>query len=61
MKRTRPANESDAISPLQVVIERTINDFIHIEVSGSVVLLVAAIVALVLANSPWAEQYLHFW
>ncbi len=61
MKRKGPANESSAISPVQAVIERTITDFIHVEVSGSVVLLIAAIVTLVLANSPWSEQYLQFW
>jgi NhaA family Na+:H+ antiporter len=31
--------------------------FVHSEVSGSIVLLVCTIVALVWANSPWAEQY----
>ena len=30
MKAKRPANESNAISPVQIVIERTINDSIHI-------------------------------
>jgi NhaA family Na+:H+ antiporter len=31
--------------------------FVHSEVAGSVVLLVATLIALVWANSPWAEQY----
>ena len=61
MKGKNPTSQGNAVSPVQVLIERTINDFIHIEVSGSVILLIAAIVALVLANSPWAEQYLQFW
>ena len=61
MKRANSDGQGGAISPVQVVIERTINDFIHVEVSGSVVLLIAAIVALALANSPWSEQYLGFW
>ncbi len=33
--------------------------FIHSEVSGSIVLLACTIVALVWANSPWAESYQH--
>jgi len=33
--------------------------FIHSEVSGSIVLLACTVVALVWANSPWAESYQH--
>ena len=43
MKRRSPNGQGGGVSPVQVVIERTINDFIHVEVSGSVVLLIAAI------------------
>lgn len=35
--------------------------FLDLEVSGGVVLLIAAAVALVAANSPWAEEYARFW
>jgi NhaA family Na+:H+ antiporter len=35
--------------------------FLHIEAAGGVVLLVATIVALGLANSPWSEWYLAIW
>jgi NhaA family Na+:H+ antiporter len=35
--------------------------FLHIESAGGVVLLVAAIVALGLANSPWSEWFLGLW
>ena len=35
--------------------------FLHVEAAGGVVLLVATIVALGLANSPWSEWYLAIW
>jgi NhaA family Na+:H+ antiporter len=35
--------------------------FLHIEAASGILLLVATAVALACANSPWAEQYLHFW
>ena len=33
----------------------------HVEASGGVVLLLAAIAALVWANSPWSDSYYNFW
>jgi NhaA family Na+:H+ antiporter len=36
-------------------------EFLHLEVSGSIVLLVATIAALVLANSVWHEAFTEFW
>jgi NhaA family Na+:H+ antiporter len=49
----------------QSLITRTlvlpIQEFIHIQGISSVVLLGAAIVALVWANSPWADSYHHIW
>jgi NhaA family Na+:H+ antiporter len=35
--------------------------FLEIEAAGGVLLLVAAIVAVVWANSPWASSYVHLW
>jgi NhaA family Na+:H+ antiporter len=35
--------------------------FLHIEAAGGVVLVICAATALVLANSPWAAEYLAFW
>lgn len=35
--------------------------FLHVESAGGVVLLIAAVVALVLANSPGSEAFLGFW
>ncbi|MGZ4592083.1 MAG: Na+/H+ antiporter NhaA, partial [Actinomycetes bacterium] len=38
-----------------------IRDFLHDEAAGGVVLLLAAAVAVVWANSPWADSYAHLW
>lgn len=35
--------------------------FFSIEASGGILLLIATVVALVWANSPWKENYHHFW
>jgi NhaA family Na+:H+ antiporter len=49
----------DSLMTRAVVIP--IQQFIHIQGISSVVLLGAAIVALVWANSPWHESYHHLW
>ena len=38
-----------------------VQEFIHIQGISSVVLLAAAIVALIWANSPWHDSYHHVW
>src|SRR5215472_8737108 len=38
-----------------------IQEFIHIQGISSIVLLAAAVVALIWANSPWSESYHHVW
>ena len=40
---------------------RPVTRFLHTEVAGGAVLVVAAVIALVWANSPWAGAYHHFW
>ncbi len=57
---TSPAYEAIMLR-FQERIQRTINEFIQMEVSGSVVLLIATVAAMILANSPWADQYAQFW
>ena len=61
MKRATLDDHNAAVSTVQLRIQHTINEFIHLEVSGSLVLLVATIAALILANSPWAEAYFRLW
>jgi Na+:H+ antiporter, NhaA family len=40
---------------------RPLERFLRIEAASGILLLVAAAVALVWANSPWAESYVHLW
>ena len=47
----------DPIDRLMRPFER----FMKVQASGGIVLLGAAIVAMILANSPWRDAYHHFW
>jgi len=38
-----------------------LEEFIHSEVSGGIVMLLAALVALIWANSPWSQSYTDLW
>ncbi len=40
---------------------RPLERFLRIEAASGILLLIAAAVALLWANSPWAESYAHFW
>src|SRR6187402_653131 len=40
---------------------RPLRDFLHTEAAGGVALVVAAVVALVWANSPWKQSYVDLW
>lgn len=46
-------------SPIEKAI-KPIQRFIQQEKSGGIVLGISVVLALILANSPWAEQYFHF-
>ncbi len=46
--------------PIHRVV-RPVQRFLHIQAASGVVLLLAAIVALIFANSPYAKEYLDFW
>ncbi len=50
---------SDGTVPTRFV--RPLLRFTHVEAAGGVVLLVAAAIAMIWANSPWAESYTTFW
>src|ERR687893_2103792 len=47
--------------PLARLVARPVREFLRVESAGSVLLLIAAAVALVWANSPWAASYDDFW
>jgi NhaA family Na+:H+ antiporter len=51
--------ESDRALPR--VLLRPLSRFLHTEVAGGTVLVVAAVVALAWANSPWASGYASLW
>ena len=42
-------------------VARPILSFVHREVAGSVLLLLATAIALIWANSPWSDSYFDFW
>lgn len=42
-------------------VARPVNRFLHIEASGGVLLVTAAVAALLWANSPWSESYRDLW
>lgn len=49
------------VTPAEKWITMPINRFTSKSTSGGVVLFLAAVVAIFMANSPWAEQYMGFW
>jgi NhaA family Na+:H+ antiporter len=55
----RPWSASEGLIPRVVV--RPLQQFLHTEASGGVLLLVAAVVAMVWANSPWSDGYAALW
>ncbi|WIG92812.1 Na+/H+ antiporter NhaA [Myxococcus sp. SDU36] len=46
---------------LSRLASRPLERFLHIEAASGILLLVAAAIALLWANSPWAASYAHFW
>lgn len=57
----RPSNASPSRSPLSQSIIRPLRDFLATEAAGGVAVVVAAIAALVWANSPWSGSYRSLW
>jgi len=59
-----PSSPPEAWEPLlrfARLARRPLERFLRIEAASGILLLVAAAVALALANSPWAESYAHLW
>jgi Na+:H+ antiporter, NhaA family len=57
------APKIEKITPIRQVkdIYLAIREFIHLEVSGGIILLAAAVVAIIWANSPWSGGYFALW
>lgn len=47
--------------PLARLVARPVREFMRVEAAGSLLLLLAAVVALIWANSPWSESYDALW
>lgn len=46
--------------PIELIL-KPINQFLHQEASGGILLIICTVIALFWANSPWSESYHHFW
>ncbi len=63
-KVSKTMNQTPVLPKAQVLTERafsTVSRFLHIEAVSGMVLLLAAAVALIWANSPWADSYHALW
>jgi NhaA family Na+:H+ antiporter len=56
-----PPEASEPLLRVARLVRRPLERFLHIEAASGIVLLAAAAVALVWANSPWAERYFALW
>lgn len=50
-----------ARDPIDTWIKNPVNHFISNATAGGAVLFVSALLALIISNSPWSDQYLAFW
>lgn len=58
----RPKRPNDApVRPLAERLSEPLTRFLHVEAAGGLALLACTVLALVLANSPWAEPFDKFW
>jgi len=55
------ADELKPLIRLGKRVQEEIGEFTHLEVSGSLALLAATVIAMILANSPLADEYFAFW
>ena len=46
--------------PIEVLL-KPINEFLHQEASGGILLIICTVIALAWANSPWSQSYNHLW
>jgi Na+:H+ antiporter, NhaA family len=46
--------------PIEVLLN-PINEFLHKEASGGILLIICTVIAFVWANSPWSDSYHHLW
>ena len=58
---TAPPEASSRLIRAKRTLRAPVDAFLHQETAGGVILLVAAVIALAWANSPWASSYQHLW
>lgn len=58
---TAPPEASAALTRAKRSLRAPVDAFLHQQTAGGIILLAAAVVALVWANSPWASSYSHLW
>jgi len=46
--------------PIEILLQ-PLNEFLHKEASGGILLIIFTVIALAWANSPWADSYHHLW
>jgi NhaA family Na+:H+ antiporter len=56
-----PPGASPQIRKMAMKVRGPVGHFLHLEASGGIVLLIAAAVAIIWANSPWAHSYHDLW
>lgn len=54
------SNSTRKKEPIEVLL-KPINEFLHREASGGILLIICTVIALIWANSPWFESYHHLW
>ena len=57
----RASRDHDSGGSVEPRVVRPLSDFLHTEAAGGIVLVVATIVALLWANSPWKDSYFDLW
>ena len=55
------ASQAPQRDPAAAILLRPFHRFFGLEAASGILLLLAAVVALVWANSPWADSYFHLW
>ena len=65
MRYLGPVATSDTSPPIVQTVNqkliRPLNDFLHKEASAGILLVAAALVAIIWANSPWSDSYFDLW
>ncbi|TWU17214.1 Na(+)/H(+) antiporter NhaA [Novipirellula galeiformis] len=58
-----PVRDASTLMPKQPIdrLVRPVAHFLHIEATSGIVLMICTVVAIGLANSPWADSYLSVW